>query len=155
MGHGTPDLPGKREFKILISHLKHLREDLRDEVPQQPYPTYPQPKPDGLRLSIKSEKSTHEEEIVCEKWSLYNSIFFVFTAIATIGYGAHAPQTQLGRGLCIIYLLIGIPINSLLVGSIGANFLNKGRKLFYRKKNIYTEAPASLFCGFGPQKLNE
>ena len=30
----------------------------------------------------------------CEKWSVYNSFFFSFTAITTIGYGKIAPETQ-------------------------------------------------------------
>ena len=30
----------------------------------------------------------------CEKWSVYNSFFFSFTAITTVGYGKIAPETQ-------------------------------------------------------------
>ena len=131
---------GKTELMNLISHLEHLREDLRDKL-SQPKLTFMLNH--GFRLMVTNV--TEEEEVVCETWSFYNSIFFAFTSITTIGYGAHVPQTQLGRGLCIIYLIIGIPINSLLVGCIGTNFLNKGRKLFYRNyrggnKGLYVVA---------------
>ena len=110
---------------ILISHLENIREDLQDKVSQ--------PK---LTLIMNDGNMntyiTEGEEVECEKWSLYNSIFFGFTSITTIGYGLLVPQTQLGRGLCIIYPIIGIPINSLLVGWIGTTFLKKGSKLFCR-----------------------
>ena len=117
---------------IIISHLEHLREDLRDKVSQAKVTSIMN---NGLRLLIKRNMSTYiteEEEVECKKWSLYNSIFFGFTSITTIGYGALVPQTQLGRGLCIIYTIIGIPINSLLVGCIGTTLLEKGSKLFCR-----------------------
>ena len=110
---------------ILISHLENIREDLRDKLSQ--------PK---LTLIMNDGNMntyiTEGEEVECEKWSLYNSIFFGFTSITTIGYGLLVPQTQLGRGLCIIYTIIGIPINSLLVGCIGTTLLEKGSKLFCR-----------------------
>ena len=58
----------------------------------------------------------------CELWSFYNSVFFAFTSITTIGYGRTAPQTQLGRGVLLVYSFIGIPINGILIGTIGAFF---------------------------------
>ena len=63
----------------------------------------------------------------CELWSFYNSLFFAFTSITTIGYGRSAPQTQLGRGVLLAYSLIGIPINGILIGTIGAFFSLKVR----------------------------
>ena len=58
----------------------------------------------------------------CELWSFYNSVFFAFTAITTIGYGRAAPQTPLGRGVLLAYSSIGIPLNGILIGTIGAFF---------------------------------
>ena len=63
-----------------------------------------------------------EQANECEVWSFYNSVFFAFTSITTIGYGRTAPQTQLGRGVLMIYSFIGIPINGILIGTIGAFF---------------------------------
>ena len=56
------------------------------------------------------------------EWSLYTSVFFAFTSITTIGYGRTAPQTQLGRAVLLVYTFIGIPINGILIGTIGAFF---------------------------------
>ena len=56
----------------------------------------------------------------CSKWSFYNSLFFSFTIVSTIGYGHQFPATNNGRWACIIYALIGIPLNGILIGSIGS-----------------------------------
>ena len=141
---------------ILISHLENIREDLQDKVSQ--------PK---LTLIMNDGNMntyiTEGEEVECEKWSLYNSIFFGFTSITTIGYGALVPQTQLGRGLCIIYTIFGIPINSLLVGWIGTTFLKKGSKLFsrfYDKKDqnqiycpVFTKYSSARTCDTAYSRL--
>ena len=68
-------------------------------------------------LDSKGDEAEH-----CELWSFYNSVFFAFTSITTIGYGRAAPQTQLGRGILLIYSIMGIPINGILIGTIGAFF---------------------------------
>ena len=41
------------------------------------------------------------------------------------GYGHIFPGTQLGRVVCILYSLIGVPINGILVGTLGVYFRNK------------------------------
>ena len=35
-------------------------------------------------------------------------------------------HAQLGRGICILYSLLGVPINGILIGTLGAFF---GRKV--------------------------
>ena len=37
-----------------------------------------------------------------------------------VGYGRIALQTQLGRGVCLIYSLLGVPINAILIGTLGS-----------------------------------
>ena len=88
-------------------------------------------------LVRRSSSSTHfgsvnhvdpgDEADHCELWSFYNSVFFAFTSITTIGYGRSAPQTQLGRGVLLAYSSVGIPINGILIGTIGAFFSIKVR----------------------------
>ena len=73
---------------------------------------------------------THEEAKekykVCETWGFFNSFFFGFTSVTTIGYGEISPQTQLGRVACLIYSIIGIPLNTVVIGFIGNYLENKG-----------------------------
>ena len=81
----------------------------------------------ALMAIIKTKISTiatEEEDFECERWSMYNSIFFAFTIITTIGYGKVTPQTQLGRVACFFYTIIGVPINCIFITCIG-NFIKK------------------------------
>jgi hypothetical protein len=43
-----------------------------------------------------------------EKWSLFDSLYFSVITLCTVGYGDFAPQTTLGRGFTIIYVLLGV-----------------------------------------------
>ncbi|OTF81205.1 Acid-sensitive two pore domain K+ channel dTASK-6-like protein, partial [Euroglyphus maynei] len=63
-------------------------------------------------------------------WSFINSFFFAITVITTVGYGHLTPRTIMGKIFCIIYALFGIPITSLLIGSVADRF----SKLYSPKK---------------------
>lgn len=71
-------------------------------------------------------------DVDCDRWSLYNSVFFSFTAMTTIGFGHLAPETWQGKLFCIFYSLLGVPINGILIGSLAGFF---GSKLQTFKKN--------------------
>jgi len=77
-----------------------------------------------MRDSIEGNKSALEPK-VCIQWNQHNSLFFSFTVVTTIGYGHQAPTTTLGRMICIFYALIGIPLNAMLIGSLGNLFKGK------------------------------
>ena len=69
-----------------------------------------------------SYNKVEREDFACKTWSVYNSVFFAFTCITTIGYGTQTPTTQAGRAACLFYSIIGIPINSILICFIGNVF---------------------------------
>ena len=82
------------------------------------------------------------DEPDCFKWNLYNSVFFSFTAVTTIGkveyciwleltnrpvfyltgYGHLYPETDSGKIVCIFYSLLGVPLNAILIGSLSTFF---------------------------------
>ena len=44
------------------------------------------------------------------KWDLLGSVFFCISVMTTIGYGNHAPTTDRGRFVCLIYAMITLPL---------------------------------------------
>lgn len=45
-----------------------------------------------------------------QQWEFVNSVIFCLTIVTTIGYGATFPVTDEGRGFCIFFALVGIPL---------------------------------------------
>ena len=69
------------------------------------------------------------------KWNFASSLLFAFTAITTIGYGNLSPDTVLGKLICLVYCLLGIPINAFFITSIGSYFQGKLKKFMSRWSN--------------------
>lgn len=45
-----------------------------------------------------------------EGWSWLNSLYFSIITLTTIGYGDFSPQTDVGKGFTIFYIIVGIGI---------------------------------------------
>ncbi|XP_060096822.1 potassium channel subfamily K member 18 [Heteronotia binoei] len=54
-----------------------------------------------------------------EKWSFLGSLFFCCTVFTTVGYGHTYPVTRLGKYLCMLYALFGIPLMFLVLTDMG------------------------------------
>ncbi|XP_037073442.1 open rectifier potassium channel protein 1-like [Pollicipes pollicipes] len=78
-------------------------------------------------------------------WTEYNSFFFCFTVVTTIGYGHIAPSTMLGRIACIFYALIGIPLNGILLKNISDLFSNKVIRAHQRIKERRYQTKLEVF----------
>ena len=82
-----------------------------------------------LQQLIRERSMDLVRETECVTWSLFNSIFFAFTSITTIGYGYDTPTTQLGRGVSVFYIILGMPINTIVISSIAGFLRSKVSKL--------------------------
>ena len=51
-----------------------------------------------------------------------------------VGYGHLSPDTSLGKIICMIYSLLGVPINGIFIGSLGAYFRNKLKRFISEKQ---------------------
>uniref|UniRef100_A0A8C6QI93 Potassium channel, subfamily K, member 18 n=1 Tax=Nannospalax galili TaxID=1026970 RepID=A0A8C6QI93_NANGA len=68
-----------------------------------------------------------------EDWSFLSALFFCCTVFSTVGYGNMYPVTRLGRFLCMLYALFGIPLMFLVLTDIGdilASFLSRAYNQF-------------------------
>lgn len=77
------------------------------------------------KLTEYCGKSVHhyrEGEIEHHQWDFYNSFYFAYTVVSTIGYGNLAPTRMLSRILMIFYGLVGIPMNGILLTQLGEFF---------------------------------
>ncbi|XP_014207521.1 open rectifier potassium channel protein 1 isoform X2 [Copidosoma floridanum] len=103
------------------------------------------------KLTKYCGKSVHnysEGETDPLKWDFYNSFYFAYTVVSTIGYGNLAPTNPTGRVLMIFYALIGIPINGILLSQLGEffseTFVSAVRRYKAYKKNRNEYSKSSL-----------
>ena len=86
------------------------------------------------------QESSENQTTDCPRWDHVNSVFFSFTVVTTIGYGHLFPRTTEGKAACLVYALIGIPLNALLVGSLGNLFGSKLKKILHHfQDNTFKE----------------
>jgi voltage-gated potassium channel len=58
-----------------------------------------------------------------ESRSTWDGVWWAMTTVTTVGYGDIPPQTDLGRVVAILVMLVGIGFLSLLIGSVSERFL--------------------------------
>lgn len=54
-----------------------------------------------------------------EEWSYFNSIYFAFLCLITIGYGDFAPKTGAGRAFFVVWALAAVPLMSAILSTLG------------------------------------
>ncbi|XP_072748710.1 uncharacterized protein Ork1 isoform X2 [Anoplolepis gracilipes] len=84
----------------------------------------------------KSVDSYREGEVDRHQWDFYNSFYFAYTVVSTIGYGNLAPTHTLSRILMIFYGLVGIPMNGILLTQLGQDD-TKGSGPFFIMYKIF------------------
>ena len=82
----------------------------------------------------------------CKTWSMNNSFLFCFTTITTIGYGTMAPVTRLGRGFCIIYILVGVPLNGALIRGLAVLLRTKVGGIHEGVRGVPEDGSNSIKC---------
>ena len=58
-----------------------------------------------------------------EGWSLFDSFYFCFMTLATVGYGDFTPQTVAGKAFTMVYVLVGIGVLFAFIQKFAAHTL--------------------------------
>ncbi|XP_032673639.1 uncharacterized protein LOC116845260 isoform X2 [Odontomachus brunneus] len=91
------------------------------------------------KLTVYCGKSVYnytEGEVDRQRWDFYNSFYFAYTVVSTIGYGNLAPTNTLSRILMIFYGLVGIPMNGILLTQLGQDNTKGSGPLFIMYKTF-------------------
>lgn len=59
-----------------------------------------------------------------ENWSYFNSVYFGFLCLLTIGYGDYAPSSGAGRAFFVFWALGAIPLMSAILSTVGDSLLD-------------------------------
>ncbi|KAI3363357.1 hypothetical protein L3Q82_011568 [Scortum barcoo] len=54
-----------------------------------------------------------------DRWTFFGSMFFCCTVFTTVGYGEIHPVTLLGKVVCVLYAMVGIPLMLLVILDVG------------------------------------
>ncbi|XP_035222489.1 potassium channel subfamily K member 16-like [Stegodyphus dumicola] len=73
-----------------------------------------------------------EMKINSETWTYFNAFIFAFHVCSTIGYGDVAPATNYGQLLCMLYAIIGIPLNILFFKTLGDAYSDAYQEIIWK-----------------------
>ena len=79
--------------------------------------------------AVKDIQQLTAEKVGNLKWNLPGSLFFCIAVVTTIGYGNLAPTTNMGKFLCVVYALIGIPLFLIVVEQIRRTLIQLASRL--------------------------
>jgi len=57
-------------------------------------------------------------------WNIIESVYFCLVVITTIGYGHNVPETRIGKIVCVIYSIFGIPLCLVAFQTVGNKINN-------------------------------
>lgn len=80
---------------------------------------------------VESIKSGYDGRLPDEIWTIPTALMFSLSIITMIGYGNMVPRTSWGKGVTVVYAVIGIPLYVLY-------FLNMGEVLAGSFRWVYT-----------------
>jgi voltage-gated potassium channel len=63
--------------------------------------------------------------IIVEGWRPLDSLYFAVIAASTVGFGDFTPQTDLGKGFTIIYVLTGVGLLVMILGRIATGMVEQ------------------------------
>ncbi|KAM7102921.1 potassium channel subfamily K member 18 [Ciconia maguari] len=79
-------------------------------------------------------------------WTFFGSLFFCCTVFTTVGYGNTYPVTRIGKYLCMLYALFGIPLMFLVLTDMGDILATVLSKSYNEFRKLQSKILASKLC---------
>ncbi|NXX58579.1 KCNKI protein, partial [Scopus umbretta] len=79
-------------------------------------------------------------------WTFFGSLFFCCTVFTTVGYGNTYPVTRIGKYLCMLYALFGIPLMFLVLTDMGDILATVLSKSYNEFRKIQSKILTSKLC---------
>ncbi|ERE80961.1 potassium channel subfamily K member 18 [Cricetulus griseus] len=105
-GRPDPEAEENPELKKFLDDLCSILKCNRTEV-------------EGNRKALCEHLQKMKPQWFKADWSFLSALYFCCTVFSTVGYGHLYPVTRLGKFLCMLYALFGIPLMFLVLTDIG------------------------------------
>ncbi|KAF2764407.1 voltage-gated potassium channel [Teratosphaeria nubilosa] len=58
-----------------------------------------------------------------QQWTYFDSVYFTFVCLLTIGYGDYSPDSNAGRAFFVVWSLMAVPSLTILISNMGDTFV--------------------------------
>ncbi|NXF29782.1 KCNKI protein, partial [Nyctibius bracteatus] len=128
------------EYRKFLQNLWHISRNLSDNMTENE---------EVFKEKIHALLSTAERHwFVNPKdiWTFFGSLFFCCTVFTTVGYGNTYPVTRIGKYLCMLYALFGIPLMFLVLTDMGDILATVLSKSYNEFRKLQSKILASKLC---------
>ncbi|NXH65148.1 KCNKI protein, partial [Rhabdornis inornatus] len=147
---GTREVTISEEYRTFLQNLTYLARNLSDNVTENEKMF----KNDIRELFNRADPVWFINPE--ERWSFFGSLFFCCTVFTTVGYGNTYPVTRIGKYLCMLYALFGIPLMFLVLTDMGDILATVLSKCYNKFGELQSKILASKLCsGSTCSKRNE
>ncbi|XP_009932928.1 potassium channel subfamily K member 18 [Opisthocomus hoazin] len=128
------------EYRKFLQKLWHISRNLSDNMTENE---------EIFKEQIHALLNTAEREWFVnpkDKWTFFGSLFFCCTVFTTVGYGNTYPVTRIGKYLCMLYALFGIPLMFLVLTDMGDILATVLSKSYNEFRKLQSKILASKLC---------
>ncbi|XP_023785050.1 potassium channel subfamily K member 18 [Cyanistes caeruleus] len=147
---GTREVTVSEEYRKFLKNLTSLARNLSDNVTENEK---------MFKNNIRELFNTADPVWFInpeDRWNFFGSLFFCCTVFTTVGYGNTYPVTRIGKYLCMVYALFGIPLMFLVLTDMGDILATVLSKSYNEFRKIQSKILASKLCsGSTCSKRNE
>uniref|UniRef100_A0A8C8BHL5 Potassium channel domain-containing protein n=1 Tax=Otus sunia TaxID=257818 RepID=A0A8C8BHL5_9STRI len=128
------------EYRKFLQKLWHISRNLSDNMTENE---------ETFKEEIHGLLNTAERDWFVnpkDRWTFFGSLFFCCTVFTTVGYGNTYPVTRIGKYLCMLYALFGIPLMFLVLTDMGDILAAVLSKCYNEFRKLQSKILASKLC---------